>query len=92
MLYEVITVVGGIFLLLGLWLTFLRFTGGLGAVTNLDDNNPWGIWIGFDLLCGVALAAGGYTTSAARITSYNVCYTKLLRSPTVISSDALASL
>ncbi len=58
-------VVGGIFLLLGLWLTFQRFYGGLGAVTNLDDNNPWGIWIGFDLLCGVALAAGGYTTSAA---------------------------
>ena len=46
-------------------ITALRFTKGLGAVTNLSDNNPWGIWIGFDLLCGVALAAGGYTTSAA---------------------------
>ena len=45
--------------------TVLRFTKGLGAVTNLDHNNPWGIWIGFDLLCGVALAAGGYVTSAA---------------------------
>ena len=45
--------------------TVLRFTKGLGAVTNLSDNNPWGIWISFDLLCGVALAAGGYTTSAA---------------------------
>jgi Ni/Fe-hydrogenase subunit HybB-like protein len=59
------TVVTGGILLIGLVLTVLRFTGGLGAVTNLDDNNPWGIWIGFDLLCGVALAAGGYTTSAA---------------------------
>ncbi|MGD9284180.1 MAG: Ni/Fe-hydrogenase cytochrome b subunit, partial [Desulfobacterales bacterium] len=46
-------------------ITVLRFTGGLGAVTNLDDNNPWGVWIGFDLLVGVALAAGGYVTSAA---------------------------
>jgi len=46
-------------------LTYLRFTGGLGAVSNLDDNNPWGIWIGFDLLTGVALAAGGYVTAAA---------------------------
>ena len=36
-----------------------------GAVTNLSDYNPWGIWIGFDLLVGVALAAGGYVTSAA---------------------------
>ncbi len=58
-------VVAGFILLVGLIITVLRFTGGLGAVTNLDDNNPWGIWIGFDLLCGVALAAGGYVTSAA---------------------------
>jgi len=55
----------GIIFLIGFWLTYLRFTGGLAAVTNLDHNNPWGIWIGFDLLCGVALAAGGYTTAAA---------------------------
>jgi len=55
----------GVILAVGCVLTVLRFTGGLSVVTNLDDNNPWGIWIGFDLLCGVALAAGGYTTSAA---------------------------
>jgi Ni/Fe-hydrogenase subunit HybB-like protein len=58
-------VITGIIILVGLWLTYLRFTGGLGAVTNLDHNNAWGLWIGFDLLCGVALAAGGYTTAAA---------------------------
>ncbi len=58
-------VITAIIFAVGLWLTYLRFSGGLGAVTNLDDNNPWGIWIGFDLLCGVALAAGGYTTAAA---------------------------
>jgi len=58
-------VVAGIIVLLGLIITFLRFTQGLGAVTNLSDYNPWGLWIGFDLLCGVALAAGGYVTSAA---------------------------
>ena len=57
--------VAGAIVLIGGVLTIMRFTGGLGAVTNLSDNNPWGIWIGFDLLCGVALAAGGYTTSAA---------------------------
>jgi Ni/Fe-hydrogenase subunit HybB-like protein len=58
-------VVVGIILLTGVVITALRFTKGLGAVTNLSDNNAWGIWIGFDLLCGVALAAGGYTTSTA---------------------------
>ena len=58
-------IIAGIFLAIGLVITVLRFTKGLGAVTNLDQNNPWGIWISFDLLCGVALAAGGYTTSSA---------------------------
>jgi Ni/Fe-hydrogenase subunit HybB-like protein len=58
-------IAAGIIIILGLYLTYLRFTRGLSGVTNLDNNSPWGIWIGFDLLCGVALAAGGYTTAAA---------------------------
>jgi len=63
--YSAFNVIAGIILALGLVVTVLRFTGGLSAVTNLDDHNPWGIWIGFDLMVGVALAAGGYVTSAA---------------------------
>jgi Ni/Fe-hydrogenase subunit HybB-like protein len=35
----------------------------LQAVTNLNDEWPWGLWIGFDVLCGVALAGGGYGTA-----------------------------
>lgn len=58
-------VVSGSIILIGIVITILRFTVGLGAVTNLSDDNPWGLWIGFDLLVGVALAAGGYVTSAA---------------------------
>lgn len=58
-------IVAGLILLMGLVITVLRFTGGLAAVTNLSDYNPWGLWIGFDLLVGVALAAGGFVTSAA---------------------------
>ena len=45
--------------------TYLRFFKGLGASTNLSDAFPWGIWIGFDVLCGVMLAAGGFTLMAA---------------------------
>ena len=48
----------------GLTVAVVRYTQGLGAVTNLNDNFPWGIWIGFDLLCGVGLAAGGFTLTA----------------------------
>ncbi len=58
-------VIAGLILLMGAALTVWRFGWGIGAVTNLDNNNPWGIWIGFDLLCGVALAAGGFVTSSA---------------------------
>jgi Ni/Fe-hydrogenase subunit HybB-like protein len=58
-------VVAGVIVVGGLIITVIRFTQGLGATTNLSDYTPWGIWIGFDLLVGVALAAGGYVTSAA---------------------------
>jgi Ni/Fe-hydrogenase subunit HybB-like protein len=41
----------------------VRFIFGLHAVTNLSDSWPWGLWIGFDVMCGVALAGGGYGTA-----------------------------
>ena len=63
--FSPFNLIAGIIVIIGLILTFLRFTRGLGPVTNLSDYNPWGIWIGFDLLSGVALAAGGFVTSAA---------------------------
>ena len=63
--FSPFNIIAGIIVIIGLYITFRRFTGGLAAVTNLDDNYPWGIWIGFDLLTGVALAAGGYVTSSA---------------------------
>ena len=49
----------------GLYATFVRFTQGLGASTHLSDQFPWGIWVSFDVLCGVMLAAGGFTLTAA---------------------------
>jgi Ni/Fe-hydrogenase subunit HybB-like protein len=42
----------------------IRLFFGLGATTNLSDAYPWGIWISFDVLAGVALAAGGFTMAA----------------------------
>jgi len=49
----------------GAFAVFTRFTKGLGASTNLTDSYPWGIWIGFDILCGVGLAAGGFAITGA---------------------------
>lgn len=42
-----------------------RFMFGLGATTNLSDSTPWGFWIGFDVMSGVALAAGGFIITAS---------------------------
>ena len=48
----------------GFYSTVLRFVKGLGAATNLSDQFPWGLWVGFDVVCGVGLAAGGFTLAA----------------------------
>jgi Ni/Fe-hydrogenase subunit HybB-like protein len=49
--------------LAGITVLAVRLIWGLGAVTNLNDQYPWGIWIGIDVATGVALAAGGFTTA-----------------------------
>jgi Ni/Fe-hydrogenase subunit HybB-like protein len=59
------TLLAGLILVIGVPLIVYRFAFGLAATTNLSQANPWGIWIGIDVLSGVALAAGGYTLSAA---------------------------
>ena len=47
-----------------LYATYLRVVYGLGGATNLSDRFPWGLWIAFDILCGVGLASGGFTLVA----------------------------
>jgi Ni/Fe-hydrogenase subunit HybB-like protein len=59
----------GVFILIiialnGLAFLSIRFVSGIGAVTNLDNVTPWGLWIGVDVAAGVALAAGGFTSAA----------------------------
>ena len=44
--------------------TVARFVRGLGAATELTDATPWGFWIAFDVMSGVALAAGGFVMAA----------------------------
>jgi len=72
-------------LLSGAYGTFRRFTGGLAASTNLSDQFPWGIWIGFDVLCGVMLAAGGFTLMAA-VHIFNVERFKPIVRPTLLTA------
>lgn len=50
----------GSFILLAAVLLVIRFTQGLGSITNLSQEYPWGLWIGFDVVTGVAFAGGAY--------------------------------
>jgi Ni/Fe-hydrogenase subunit HybB-like protein len=47
-------------MVVGAVILVVRFTKGLGAVTNLSQDYPWGVWIGFDVVTGVAFAVGAY--------------------------------
>lgn len=46
--------------LVGVGLTVFRLATGLGVSTSLNDQWPWGLWIGLDLTA-VALAGAGYS-------------------------------
>ncbi len=54
-----------VILMLGIIAAAARLFLGLGATTNLSDGYPWGLWVSFDILAGVALAGGGFTMAAA---------------------------
>ena len=59
------TLISGVILAGGAVILAIRFIYGLSSTTNLSHTNPWGLWIGFDVMSGVALAAGGFVTSSA---------------------------
>jgi Ni/Fe-hydrogenase subunit HybB-like protein len=44
--------------------SLVRFVFGLGVTTNLNDTFPWGLWISFDVVTAVPLAAGAFTLGA----------------------------
>jgi Ni/Fe-hydrogenase subunit HybB-like protein len=69
----------------GLYATWVRFSEGLGAATNLNDEFPWGLWVGFDVLCGVMLAAGGFTLTAA-VYIFNAERFRPIVRPTVLTA------
>lgn len=77
-------VVSVIIVTMGLVSTYLRFTKGLGATTNLQDSVPWGLWIGFDFI-GVGLAAAGFTI-AATVHIFNIHKYESLVRPAILTA------
>ncbi len=78
-------VVAGMVFVGGAYATVVRFAQGLGAATNLSDQFPWGIWIGFDVLVGVGLAAGGFVI-AATVHIFNLEKYKPISRPAILTA------
>ncbi len=57
------TLVCGVLVAIMLAVLVVRFFFGLGAVTNLNDGYPWGIWVVVDVMIGSALACGGFSVA-----------------------------
>jgi len=49
---------------LGIAASIFRWVDGFSGMANISDTRPWGIWISFDLLVGVAISAGAFILAA----------------------------
>lgn len=71
--------------LVGIWFIILRFARGIGAVSNLSDGYPWGIWIAYDVATGTAIACGGYAIAILVYIRNSWQYHPLIRSAILTS-------
>lgn len=75
----------GLVAAVGVALTLYRFAFGIGRVSNLNQGYPWGFWIGFDVLAGIALAAGGFVVAGLMHMFGGERYQPLVR-PTILTA------
>jgi Ni/Fe-hydrogenase subunit HybB-like protein len=57
------TAILGLIVIAMLAVLAVRFTRGIGAVTNLNNGYPWGLWIVWDVVIGSAIGASGFTVA-----------------------------
>ena len=75
------------FLLMALFVfaLFKRYIFGLGAISNLKDDMPWGLWKGLNLFGGVALASGGFVVTAV-VYIFNLKEFRIFVRPLILTS------
>jgi len=71
--------------LIGFGLVGLRFVKGIGAVSNMSDGYPWGIWITYDVATGTAIACGGYAMAILVYIRNQMHYHPMIRSAVLTS-------
>ena len=56
-------VISGITILAAIVILVIRFTNGLGSVVHASQDRPWGLWINFNVITGVAFAGGAFVVT-----------------------------
>ena len=56
-------VIAGMTIIAAAIILVIRFTNGLGSVVHVDQDRPWGLWINFNVITGVAFAGGAYVVT-----------------------------
>jgi Ni/Fe-hydrogenase subunit HybB-like protein len=56
-------VIAGITILAAIVILVIRFTHGLGSVVHASQERPWGFWINFNVITGVAFAGGAFVVT-----------------------------
>jgi Ni/Fe-hydrogenase subunit HybB-like protein len=78
------TMIMAFFAIAGLMLVVYRWITGLGSTTGLTDGRGWGLWISFDVFCGIALAAGAFCVAGVVYVLHLKEFYPILR-PTVLT-------
>ncbi len=72
-----------ILMAIGVVASAIRFTQGLGSVTNLTDEYPWGLWKAFNVLVAIGLGGAGFTIMGA-VYIFNAERFRAIVRPTVL--------
>lgn len=70
---------------LGVGIIVYRYIMGVGAVSNLSDGWPWGLWLGYDVAAGSAIACGGYVLAITVYVMNKFKYHPMIRSAVLAS-------
>ncbi|BCG47052.1 Ni/Fe-hydrogenase 2 b-type cytochrome subunit HybB [Citrifermentans bremense] len=71
--------------LAGLFFVGVRFVKGIGAVSNLSDGYPWGIWVAYDVAIGTAVTCGGFAVALLSYIMHRGEYHSLVKSAILTS-------
>ena len=62
-IFTPFNIISSITVLAAIVILYFRFTQGIGSVTESSQDRPWGLWINFNVITGVAFAGGAFVVT-----------------------------